>query len=423
VRSLRAARRRRSDSGVEHSGQEVAVRTTWRSLRVPAAARAGAGTVIAGLDRLLPTKRGVVVRTFPDFDDQGLELAAALVSSGLGPVTWLVKDPRSAAASARRLPAETSMVEAGSLRGLLAYLRARVVVHTHGLYAVPGRSSRKLFVNLWHGMPVKRLDHDPPVARRQTDVLTVTAPLYAGIIAEEWSLPAGRAVALGLPRNDRMVRAADEPVPASLLDLAEGRPLVVWLPTYRRSVTGSIRVDGRDFSNAFELPGADAESVRALADRLGIHLLVKTHPMAPPPPETGNAGALTVWDEAGLAAGGVTLYELLGHAAALVTDHSSVWVDYLLLDRPVVFSIADMEQYAATRGHYFTPLAEHLPGPVAEDLAQLGVHLGQALHEDPWAARRGELRSVHHTHLDGHSAERVADLVRRRASSVAGGGS
>jgi hypothetical protein len=30
---------------------------------------------------------------------------------------------------------------------------------------------------------------------------------------------------------------------------------------------------------------------------------------------------------------------------------------------------------------------------------------------------------VHHTHLDGHSAERVADLVRRRASSVAGGGS
>jgi CDP-glycerol glycerophosphotransferase (TagB/SpsB family) len=102
----------------------------------------------------------------------------------------------------------------------------------------------------------------------------------------------------------------------------------------------------------------------------------------------------------------------------LVTDHSSVWVDFLLLDRPMVFALADLASYAESRGHYFTPLAEHLPGPIVTDLATLGPALAEALEGDPWAARRRALRGVHHTHLDDGSAARVAALVQEH---IAGG--
>jgi CDP-glycerol glycerophosphotransferase (TagB/SpsB family) len=366
------------------------------------------------LDVVLPRKRGIVVRTFPDYDDQGLEVTRALSAEGVGPVTWLVagQDIRWDLGAT----GEVAVLPARSLRGVLAFARARVVVHTHGLYQVPPRSRRKTFVNLWHGMPVKRLDPGPPVAHRQTDVLTVTSPLHGDHVQATWDLPASAVEIAGLPRNDRMLRAADEPLPGPLAELTSGRPLVVWLPTYRQSVTGDIRLDGHAFGNEFEFPGADAASVSALAERMGIHLLVKLHPMAPGA-VTGRFGALTIWDESSLAEAGLTLYQVLGHAAALVTDHSSVWVDYLLVDRPVVFSIADLQQYADTRGHYFVPLADHLPGPVAADLVQLGSQLAEALDTDPWADRRRELRGRHHTHLDARSSARVAALIREQVGA------
>jgi CDP-glycerol glycerophosphotransferase (TagB/SpsB family) len=153
--------------------------------------------------------------------------------------------------------------------------------------------------------------------------------------------------------------------------------------------------------------------VAALADRLGIHLVVKLHPMSPRR-GLGEHGGLSIWDEYALDEHGLTLYELLGHADALVTDHSSVWIDYLLLDRPMVFSIADLDAYAATRGHYFTPLVEHLPGPFATDLGMLGTTLDGLLH-DPgaaahWSAVRARLLPLHHRWVDDGSAERVVAL-------------
>jgi CDP-glycerol glycerophosphotransferase (TagB/SpsB family) len=127
-----------------------------------------------------------------------------------------------------------------------------------------------------------------------------------------------------------------------------------------------------------------------------------------------EADGVSVWDQGRVAELGLTLYELLANADVLVTDHSSVWVDFLLLDRPMVFALADLTSYAESRGHYFTPLADHLPGPVVTDLGELGPALVEALEHDSWAARRGALRGEHHTHLDDGSAARVAGLVQER---------
>jgi CDP-glycerol glycerophosphotransferase (TagB/SpsB family) len=55
-------------------------------------------------------------------------------------------------------------------------------------------------------------------------------------------------------------------------------------------------------------------------------------------------GAVTLTD-ADLVDAGVSLYALLGVSSGLVTDYSSVWVDYLLLDRPMAFLVPDRETY------------------------------------------------------------------------------
>ena len=392
-------------------GQERPARGLPRLVLGPATAALGA------LDRLVPTKRGVVLRTFPDFDDQGLETAAALARAGIGPLTWLSKSGPPPAGIADRLPPGLRVVDTSSTRGVLAYVRAKVVVHTHGVYGIPERSPHKVFVNLWHGMPVKRLASVPAVSVRQTDLLTVTARVHGRHIAETWALDHDHVVETGLPRNDRLVRGSTEVRRASLARVAAGRPVVLWLPTYRRSVRGELREDGTEFDNAYEFPGADVETVSAMARRVGAHVIVKTHPMASAP-TVADGQDVSIWDEGRLGELGLTLYELLAQADVLVTDHSSVWVDFLLVDRPIVFAIADAEEYAASRGHYFAPLESHLPGPLATDLGELETALREALAGDPWQERRRDLRAEHHSHEDADSADRVVALIQER---LAGG--
>jgi hypothetical protein len=390
--------------------------TTWKSLLVPPAVTRRASGALGLLDRAVARKRGVLIRTFPDFDDQGIEMARALSDAGVRPIVWLVKTSMTPGASVlERLPQGTWIVNAGSWRGVLEYVRAGVVVHTHGLYAEPSRSRRKLFVNLWHGWGTKQLEQHPRVAR-QSDLVAATSHAGAEAIAAAWGIRREQVQVTGLPRNDALLRAASRPRPRSLQRLIpDDGPLVVWLPTYRQSLVGQIRTDGIDFGNDFQLPHCTPADVAAVAEALRAHIVLKTHPMAAAH-DLGDRGRLSVWDNDALAATGLSLYELLGHADVLVTDYSSAWVDFLLVDRPIVFTMADRDEYARSRGVYASRTDEHeLPGPVVDDVIGLRRGLIEALHGgDPWASRRQKVTRIHHEWLDAGSGGRLAALVNAR---------
>jgi CDP-glycerol glycerophosphotransferase (TagB/SpsB family) len=366
---------------------------------------------VVGLgDRVVPKADEVVVRTGPDFEDQGRELVAALVRAGHTRITWLVSDrtdPGPAGAVAARV------VPARSPAGLLAYWRASVVVHTHGVYGSRRTSAAKVFVNMWHGMPVKRLPADSDVGRNQTDVTIATAPIHAENLAATWGLSPEQVAVTGLPRNDVLIATAARPMPVALRDLTGGRPLVVWLPTYR-TIAGDHEVDGVDTGDVSQFAGGTAEAVNALMARLDVHAVLKAHPLAPRP-EVTRLSHLDVWDEDDLAASGLTLYHLLAHADVLISDHSSVWIDFLLTQRPMVFAVSDLEEYAGSRGFYFDPVTDLFPGPLVTDLEalerELAVLVAAAPGRDAWADRRRDALAMHHVHVDAGSADRVARLV------------
>lgn len=139
--------------------------------------------------------------------------------------------------------------------------------------------------------------------------------------------------------------------------------------------------------------------------------IVKPHPMAPPHDHVKLTNSSS-WSNVDLARAGYRLYDLLAHADVLLTDHSSVWIDFLLTGRPIVFTIADLEEYRSTRGFYFTDIEALLPGPIVEDLAGLRRVLPQVLVAgDPWEEARREALMMHHVHTDAKSAARVTDLI------------
>ena len=58
----------------------------------------------------------------------------------------------------------------------------------------------------------------------------------------------------------------------------------------------------------------------------------------------------------------ITLYELLSVTDLLLTDYSSVYIDYLLINKPVAFLMSDFESYLNTRGFVFNNPRNRMPG-------------------------------------------------------------
>ena len=110
-----------------------------------------------------------------------------------------------------------------------------------------------------------------------------------------------------------------------------------------------------------------------------------------------------------LAAAGVQLYELIGASSGLLTDYSSVWIDYLSLDRPIGFVVPDELGYAAGRG--FTPpdaLDSVCPGVRLVDIDEIRVFA-----ED---VRSGRRRLV--VHVPGKEGRVRAHRARRRGANL-----
>ena len=139
---------------------------------------------------------------------------------------------------------------------------------------------------------------------------------------------------------------------------------------------------------------------------------LKTHPMATAadfPPSTQH---LAICSDADLDARGLTLYDMLGATDALVTDVSSVWVDYLLLDKPIIFAFGDLEEFRDSRGYTLDPILEWLPGPVVTTMRELVVSLEQVAEgRDDFRAERERVTGLLHTHRDDQSSRRLVDAL------------
>lgn len=350
------------------------------------------------LSPLVPRTRSVVVTAYPETEGNGIEVARALVDRYAGRVVWL-RDagpvPEEVRVLARR---GLELVPKASLRGLWAYLRAEAVLFTHGLYGSP--RLRKPVVNLWHGDGPKAITPERDGgAMVRSGWFVGSTPLFSHHQAATFGVPADRVLLTGNPRTDQLWR--DVP-PERLVELGITEEFVVWMPTFRQArAVGAMRTKAGT-------PTEDRAGLAELAAGLraqGRQLVVKPHPLDAD--RRAWPGAVVV-DETDLAEAGVRLYQLLGAASGLVTDYSSVWVDFLLTDRPIAFLVPDRETY--DRALFPSDVLDWVPGEVVElDRAPFSEFLADLAAEGRLGAERR--RAVAARIGLNHSATAADDLV------------
>jgi CDP-glycerol glycerophosphotransferase (TagB/SpsB family) len=321
-----------------------------------------------------------------------------------------------------------------STRGLAACLRGGVYLFDNFCKDVnywTSRSARK--VNLWSGVPLKaverdidnprsryyRLFHGSPPERfvlsimmpwhvQRPDLIIATSEELAEITCRAFNVPEHVVVITGYPRND--VLFGDPPPeadarrdwPASFREAVEsGRFIFFYLPTYRDSGKPFLQVDWAH--------------VDQLMEERNASFFLKLHP-----DDRGSfdAGGSHVHE----LPQGIDIYELLAATDALISDYSSIIFDFMMVERPILHFLPDLDEYrSSSRSLVFDPV-EIAVGPVCLDADKLKDSLEEVLDGRPpspdmlplWAGTRRRMNR----YTDGDSNQRVLAEIRRAFPEV-----
>ena len=166
-----------------------------------------------------------------------------------------------------------------------------------------------------------------------------------------------------------------------------------------------------EVDNVFNMVDFPTEKFNAFLEKNHCLCILKPHPMAPKKEMTSTDHILII-DEKWLWKRKLTLYPLVGLADFLVSDISSIMIDYMLLDRPMIVCFEDAEQYQQSRNVVFDPIEDYLPGEIVDNYDDLIRAISTCIADgDPAKEKRESLKKQFHQYTDFNSTQRLLDLV------------
>ena len=378
------------------------------------------------VNKLVPKKNIILFNSFPDISGNSLMLYRYMTEHqkefiSQYEIVWSINGNDISMAENILKKAsdykEYKVCRKKSVAGLWTYCQSKYIISTHNYITGLKTCGKQKHFNLWHGMPFKAigkmLDNGGAGDVIQADYTLATSPLFQKIMSQAFGLDQNHVMITGQPCND-ILFSESHALEKLGIDKRKYEKILIWMPTYRKSMVGSIREDGdADAFGVAEVFESHFEELTNLLREKKILLLIKPHPMdVICQMEVENSSYIKVFQNRHLDAAGVVLYELLAESDVLITDYSSVFIDYLNLGRPIAFVCDDLESYAANRGFCFDPIKEYLPGEKITNYTGLKEYLCNLDSlNDQWEKKREEINKLFNSFSDAHSSKRVFEFI------------
>ena len=175
---------------------------------------------------------------------------------------------------------------------------------------------------------------------------------------------------------------------------AEGKKIFIYMPTFRDT--------GENFTKWLQ----NNDFLKYLKDNNAI-LICKLHPFDKTPLNTNTESCLYKMDN------GSDVYPILKYTDALITDYSSVYFDYLLLDRPILYYIPDLNEYTTQCRGFYEPYENLTAGIYAKDEDELLQGLTDIINNvDNYKEKRKALRDRMFVYKDSNNCMRDVEFVK-----------
>lgn len=293
-----------------------------------------------------------------------------------------------------------------------ALMSAKYVIYSHNVNWCKRYRQEQTFINLWHGSAYKGPHQGDKVI--YFDYLMVTGKKFIEVFRNYMKHKGGEILDLGYPRNEMLFtdRSKAHAYLTELKKKTDADKAIIWMPTFRKSTVKRLDTDTELGKTGLPIL-YDHQMIRgfdkACRDNK-VLLIIKQHMMQTDYDiDADDLSNIIFMTERDLYDTETDLYELIGATDAMITDYSSAAIDYMLVDKPIGYTLDDFDQYEEKRGWAFENIKDYMPGHhmyTIDDMKSFIMDISQS--KDPHKEWRAKVTEEFHSYKDGFS-KRILD--------------
>jgi len=295
-----------------------------------------------------------------------------------------------------------------SLKSILLGLRTKcsIFVQLNNVDNIPFlNNNRTLQIQLWHGTPLKKIGLDDTLHKyRRLKIKYIIFPFleqkFDYMITQsnedkknfKAAFNVKKISITGYPRNDSLFK---------FKKIRKDKFNILYLPTFRGKIGSEIDLLTDYGFNYLEYN-------KWLGENNSL-LYLKMHPVNKPSAgvvsKVKNYKNIKFLEE-------IDVAEILPQADILIIDYSSVYFDYLLTDKPIIFAPFDYERYITKDREFYYDYNKVTPGPKCKDWNEV-LEWIEKFKNDPtlYLEERKIIKDKFHKYQDGNSCERVYNEI------------
>lgn len=294
----------------------------------------------------------------------------------------------------------------------IALLSSKILISNSNLAPYFSPKKDQYLVSTWHGIPIKTLGYEANPSYESayntqrnlnvSDLIVSSSQYYTEKVVHAYgtSLTLDKVLEAGSPRIDLLLDSGVKKIKA-LLGVPSNRKVLLYAPTWRGAIgevsndieiqVGLIKLLEEKYSQDYEI-------------YVSLHHLTKK--------ALGDLSQLSIKEVPGY----IEINEFMSICDVVISDYSSIFLDYFILNKPVILYVPDLLEYKTERGLYLE--LEELPVNIAKSLDDLDALLCGSLKKpskfDTYSAMKRDLIPLE----DGKSSERVIEHIKSDIAKV-----
>lgn len=262
-----------------------------------------------------------------------------------------------------------------------------------------------IIVQLWHAPGAsKKFGASVEIENKQiiskisdnTDYLIITSDKIKNQYAEAFQISKDKIKALGLPRMDYYFENHDlDRLKSDFCNrygISQDKKIILYAPTFR---------DEDKFNNVFDFLDLDRFDQELGDDCV---LALRLHPKIRDlyDSDTSSQGKyinVSDWESE---------QELMLISDMLITDYSSIMIEYGILNKPIIFFTYDLDSYLANERGFYYDFKTTVPGPIVYDSDEL---IDTIKNDEFDMSKISEFVMTQFDEIDGQSSKRVVDFL------------
>jgi len=321
------------------------------------------------------------------------------------------------------LPFKNSFKRISRIRYILKFapifFKARFLISSHppnDFFPFSYWSRRKIMINTWHGIPLKSMFYSEKKAaktvlkffsklNKRTNAFIVSSKLEEALLSKCFLINPSKFLRTGHPRNFNLVKKISCDVIKKMRGLPNYEKVILYCPTYRR----------RKEARLFPFHDMDLSDLNKMLNDMNAVILIRKHYYDKNIDTSLISERIRIFgfDECS------DINLALPEIDVLITDYSSVYFDFLILDKPIIFIPYDLLEYEKEVGLLFDDYDYWTPGPKVYSYSEFRAALYNSIKgNDSFSSKRKELFKIFHYYENGESCKKIVNYMMEKLDLI-----